>query len=408
MKFLGHVIDNKGVQWDPAKPLTKIEREEQNSINGGTDEDEALQTLKKKFCSAPILALPVGTEILVVYCDASTKGFGAVLMQGSKPYVVAAALSRKDRDPIKGQIFGNDGTHNLPERYSIRLADAMKEENVKAENLGRLIKPIFETRSDGIQCFEGRIWLPLFGGLQDLIMHESHKSKYSILVSDKMYQDLKNFIGGRHEVRSPLCLCLHQDFGNHYKKLWGTQLDMSMLITRVEQWSKLTSNYTELEDLLRAYAGVRLEDSQLTGPEMVGRLEMISANLKIGYRLGNGRNSLLETSVLSPRYIGHLKIIEEFGTVEIMDRKVKAAQLKQIDFYFKSTMEFVDVQNLLEEMKRFSAKEITPHTFLRVIRMCAVEEFEHRTALPYGGEDVTFCIYGHYLLRALFLFSLFK
>ncbi|GKF45418.1 putative reverse transcriptase domain-containing protein, partial [Tanacetum coccineum] len=42
--------------------------------------------------------------------------------------------------------------------------DAMKEENVKAGNLGRLIKPIFETRSDGIQCFEGRIWLPLFGG----------------------------------------------------------------------------------------------------------------------------------------------------------------------------------------------------------------------------------------------------
>ncbi|GJX97310.1 putative reverse transcriptase domain-containing protein [Tanacetum coccineum] len=68
----------------------------------------------------------------------------------------------------------------------------MEEENVKAENLGRRIKPILETRSDGIQCFEGRIWLPLFGGLRDLIMHESHKSKYSIHPgSDKMYQDLK-------------------------------------------------------------------------------------------------------------------------------------------------------------------------------------------------------------------------
>ncbi|GJZ08677.1 putative reverse transcriptase domain-containing protein [Tanacetum coccineum] len=55
--------------------------------------------------------------------------------------------------------------------------EVMKEENVKAENLGRLIKPIFEIRSDGTQCFEGRIWLSLFGGLQDLIMHESYKSK---------------------------------------------------------------------------------------------------------------------------------------------------------------------------------------------------------------------------------------
>ncbi|GKB07542.1 putative reverse transcriptase domain-containing protein [Tanacetum coccineum] len=70
--------------------------------------------------------------------------------------------------------------------------EAMKEENVKAKNLGRLIKPIFLICSDGTQCFEGRIWLSLFGGLRDLIMHESHKSKYSIHPGlNKMYQDLK-------------------------------------------------------------------------------------------------------------------------------------------------------------------------------------------------------------------------
>ncbi|GJU18797.1 putative reverse transcriptase domain-containing protein [Tanacetum coccineum] len=68
----------------------------------------------------------------------------------------------------------------------------MKKENVKAENLGRLLKPIFEIRPDRIRYFDKRIWLPLFEGLRDLIMHESHKSKYSIHPgSDKMYQDLK-------------------------------------------------------------------------------------------------------------------------------------------------------------------------------------------------------------------------
>ncbi|GKA82034.1 putative reverse transcriptase domain-containing protein [Tanacetum coccineum] len=68
----------------------------------------------------------------------------------------------------------------------------MKEERVKAENLGRLIKPIFKICSDGIRYFDKRIWLPLFGGLRDLIIHESHKSKYSIHPgSNKMYQDLK-------------------------------------------------------------------------------------------------------------------------------------------------------------------------------------------------------------------------
>ncbi|GJU80417.1 putative reverse transcriptase domain-containing protein [Tanacetum coccineum] len=68
----------------------------------------------------------------------------------------------------------------------------MKRTNIRAENLGRLIKPIFEFRPDGTHCFGNRVWLPQFGGLRDLVMHESHKSKYSIHPgSDKMYQDLK-------------------------------------------------------------------------------------------------------------------------------------------------------------------------------------------------------------------------
>ncbi|GJR61314.1 hypothetical protein Tco_1503476 [Tanacetum coccineum] len=81
---------------------------------------------------------------------------------------------------------------NLPDRILNAQTEAIKEENVKAENLGRLIKPIFKIRSDGIRYFDKRIWLLLFGGLRELIMHESHKSKYSIHPgSDKMYQDLK-------------------------------------------------------------------------------------------------------------------------------------------------------------------------------------------------------------------------
>ncbi|GKC78958.1 putative reverse transcriptase domain-containing protein [Tanacetum coccineum] len=55
-------------------------------------EEEAFQTLKQKLCSAPILALPEGTKDFVVYCDASLKGYGAVLMQREK---VIAYASRK-------------------------------------------------------------------------------------------------------------------------------------------------------------------------------------------------------------------------------------------------------------------------------------------------------------------------
>ncbi|GKE22089.1 putative reverse transcriptase domain-containing protein [Tanacetum coccineum] len=50
----------------------------------------------------------------------------------------------------------------------------------------------FEVRPDGTRCIMNQSWLPLFGNLRDLIMHESHKSKYFIHPgSDKMYKDLK-------------------------------------------------------------------------------------------------------------------------------------------------------------------------------------------------------------------------
>ncbi|GJY52034.1 putative reverse transcriptase domain-containing protein [Tanacetum coccineum] len=61
----------------------------------------------------------------------------------------------------------------------------------KRENLRGMDKS-FEIRPDGTRCIKNRSWLPLFGGLKDLIMYESHKSKYSIHPgSDKMYRDLK-------------------------------------------------------------------------------------------------------------------------------------------------------------------------------------------------------------------------
>ncbi|GJY10239.1 putative reverse transcriptase domain-containing protein [Tanacetum coccineum] len=70
--------------------------------------------------------------------------------------------------------------------------EAVKEENVKNENLYGMIEKKFQKRLDGTLCFEGRSWIPLYGGVRDLIMHQSHKLKYSIHPgSDKMYHDLK-------------------------------------------------------------------------------------------------------------------------------------------------------------------------------------------------------------------------
>ncbi|GKC49899.1 putative reverse transcriptase domain-containing protein [Tanacetum coccineum] len=56
----------------------------------GEKAEAAFQLLKQKLCSAPILALPEGSENFVVYCDASHKGLGAVLMQKEKVIAYAS------------------------------------------------------------------------------------------------------------------------------------------------------------------------------------------------------------------------------------------------------------------------------------------------------------------------------
>ncbi|GKB94786.1 putative reverse transcriptase domain-containing protein [Tanacetum coccineum] len=72
--------------------------------------------------------------------------------------------------------------------------EALKEENRPNKNLYAMPENEngFVKRSDRTLCFKDKSWIPLYGGIRDLTMHESHKSKYSINPgSDKMYLDLK-------------------------------------------------------------------------------------------------------------------------------------------------------------------------------------------------------------------------
>nr|GFB59176.1 putative reverse transcriptase domain-containing protein [Tanacetum cinerariifolium] len=58
----------------------------------GEKAETAFQLFNQKLYSASILALPEGSENFVVYCDASHKGLGVVLMQKDK---VIAYVSRQ-------------------------------------------------------------------------------------------------------------------------------------------------------------------------------------------------------------------------------------------------------------------------------------------------------------------------
>ncbi|GJS83056.1 putative reverse transcriptase domain-containing protein [Tanacetum coccineum] len=254
----------------------------------GDKQEAAFQLLKQKLCSAPILALPEGSEDFIIYCDASIKGLGAVLMQREKVIsyasrqlkiheknytthdlelgavvfalkiwrhylygtkctvftdhkslqhilnqkelnmrqrrwlellsdydcdiryhpgkanVVADALSRKEREPpLRVRALVMTISLDLPKQILNAQTEARKPENIKNEDVGGMLienakypeairTEKLEPRTDGTLCLNGRSWLPCYDDLRTVIMHESHKSKYSIHPgSEKMYQDVK-------------------------------------------------------------------------------------------------------------------------------------------------------------------------------------------------------------------------
>ncbi|GJX31230.1 putative reverse transcriptase domain-containing protein [Tanacetum coccineum] len=281
----------------------------------GDKEEEAFQVIKKKLCSALILALPEGSEDFVVYCDASHKGLGAVLMQREK---LIAYASRQLKTHEKNytthdlelgavvfalKIWGHYlyGTKctvftdhkslqhildqkelNMRHRRWLELlsdydceiryhpgkanavadaliSEAMQSENIKSEDLGGMIEKKFETRTDRTLCFKNRSWLPCFGDLRSLIIHESHKSKYSIhLGSDKMYQDLKKLYWWPN---------MKADIATYaFQKALGTRLDMSTAY-HLQTNGQSERTIQTLEDMLHACAEVG--DAQLTGPKII-------------------------------------------------------------------------------------------------------------------------------------------
>ncbi|GJR84421.1 putative reverse transcriptase domain-containing protein [Tanacetum coccineum] len=109
-----------------------------------------------------------------------------------KANVVADALSRKERiKPLRVRALVMTIGLDLPSRILEAQREAVKIENIKAEDISGMLKKL-ESRADGTLCLDNRSWLPCYGDTRSLIMHESHKSKYSIHPgSDKIYHDLK-------------------------------------------------------------------------------------------------------------------------------------------------------------------------------------------------------------------------
>ncbi|GKD74297.1 putative reverse transcriptase domain-containing protein, partial [Tanacetum coccineum] len=109
-----------------------------------------------------------------------------------KANTMADALGQKERSkPLRVRALVMTIGLNLPKQILSAQSKARKEENFINEDLHGMINKL-EPRTDRTLCLNNQSWILCFGDLRALIMHESHKSKYSIHPgSDKMYQDLK-------------------------------------------------------------------------------------------------------------------------------------------------------------------------------------------------------------------------
>nr|GEY96974.1 putative reverse transcriptase domain-containing protein [Tanacetum cinerariifolium] len=283
VQFLGHVIDSEGIHVDPAK-IAAIK-------NWATP---TTPTEVRQF-----LALPEGSDDFVVYCDASLRSFRAVLMQ---------------REKIRNAQY-----------------EALEKKNVEAENLGRLIKPIFEIHPDGTRYHDKRIWLLKFGGLRDLIMHESYKFKYSIHPgSDKMYQDLKQLYwwpNMKADIATYVSKCLT------CAKVKAEHKRPSGLLQQPEipvwKWERITIDFIiGLPRTPSGYDSIWVIVDRLTkSAHFLPPSESYADVRHIPLEFNVGDKVMLKVSPwkgvirfgkhrkLSPRFIGQFKILERIGPV---------------------------------------------------------------------------------------------
>ncbi|GJR63736.1 putative reverse transcriptase domain-containing protein [Tanacetum coccineum] len=166
-----------------AKSLTELTQKNKKYICG-EDQETDFQLLKQKLCEAPILALLEGNDDFVVYCNASHQVLRAILMQrekhildqkelnmrqrcwlellvdydceiryhSGKANVIADALIQKERiKPLRIRSLIMNLHPKLPSQILEAQTKALKEENIKAENLRGMDKA-FEVHPNGTRC----------------------------------------------------------------------------------------------------------------------------------------------------------------------------------------------------------------------------------------------------------------
>ncbi|GJR53888.1 putative reverse transcriptase domain-containing protein [Tanacetum coccineum] len=305
VQFLGHVIDSQGIHVDPAKieavknwasPTTPTEKNKK--YIWGENQESAFQLLKQKLCEAPILALPEGNNDFVVYCDASHQDYDyEIHYHPGKLNVVADALSQKEQiKPLRVRAVVMTLHPKLPSQILEAQTKAIKEENIKAENLQGM---------------------------------------------DKAFKSIKNALGTQLDMSTSY----HPETNGQSERtiqtledmLRACVIDFRMIIHETtEKIVQIQQRLQAARDRQRSYANVRRKPLELHVGDRVMlkvayklKLPEELSNVHSTFHVSNLKKYLSDESLVIPmkelRLDDKLNFVEE--PVEIMDREVK--QLRQ-------------------------------------------------------------------------------
>ncbi|GJY83318.1 putative reverse transcriptase domain-containing protein [Tanacetum coccineum] len=190
-----------------------------------------------------------------------------------------------------------------------------------------------EPRADGTLCLNGRSWLPCYGDLRTVIMHESHKSKYSIHPgSDKMYQDMKKLYwwpNMKADIATYVSKCLT------CAKVKAEHQRPSGLLVQPKipewKWDNITMEILLLSFLIVGKATTASHSGESVKHDSVnnvGDRQKSYADLKrkpMEFQVGDkvmlkvspwkGVVRFGKRGKLNPRYVGPFKVLEKVGEV---------------------------------------------------------------------------------------------
>ncbi|GJY95613.1 putative reverse transcriptase domain-containing protein [Tanacetum coccineum] len=223
------------------KPMTKL-TQKSVKFDWGEKAEAAFQLLKQKLCSAPILALPEGSENFVVYCDALHKGLGAVLMQREKRHYLYGTKCIVFTDHKSLQHILDQKELNMRQRHWLEL----------------------------LSDYDCEIRYHL--GKANVVADALSQKERSKLLPDKMYQDFKKLYwwpNMKAEIATYVSKCLTcAKVKIEYQKPSGL-----LVQPEIPQWKWENITMDFVTKLPKTATGTRLDMSTAYHPETDGQSE---------------------------------------------------------------------------------------------------------------------------------------